>query len=56
MADDTPRKHPVKVAQSDRRAERLAGELRANLKRRKAASRAKVTTGTPGDEPEKPDL
>ena len=58
MADDTKFKSPAKAAQQDRRAERLAAELRANLKRRKTASRGRTAEETaedfPADEPEKP--
>ncbi len=41
----------VKTA-ADERAERLAAALRANLKRRKAADRARRSTGTSGSEPQ----
>ena len=37
-----------KAAAHAERAERLAAELRENLKRRKAQARARNTTGNPG--------
>jgi hypothetical protein len=56
MADKSTEKDPAKARASDRRAERLADQLRANLKRRKAAARAKCATAAESGSAEKSEV
>ena len=53
MADKTPGELSAQKAKKDRRDARLAAELRANLKRRKAAARDKPTPAGTTENPEK---
>ena len=55
MAGKSTEKDLSKVRAGDRRAERLAAQLRANLKRRKAAARGNSGTATGTEPPENPE-
>ena len=55
MTDNPISEMPAKPTAKDRRTERLAAELRANLKRRKAAARGRDTAGTPPGDPKTPE-